>query len=258
MLTAVNTSFANNLASNDGGGVFCSGSSLNLAGAFTAPVLTPPCGFRNNTAGSTGGALAMLAGNGSVADCLIVSNHARYTGGIALAGATFNLLNTVVVQNDGSSAGGCSVLWSTLFARHCTIANNVSNGVDTGSGMFIGAAYLTNCIVWGNVGAQLSGTGTKGVYYSDVQGGSAGAGNLDANPLFAGPAVFNYQLTAPSPCINTGIFINVTNDCIGMPRPVGAGVDLGAYEFVPEPAAGSLLIFIIYKLQITISRRRRL
>jgi len=60
---------------------------------------------------------------------------------------------------------------------------------------------------------------------------------------------------ASSPCIDTGIFTDVTYDCIGNTRPYGDNVDLGAYEFVPEPVF--YLSFIIYQL-LFISRWRKL
>lgn len=42
-----------------------------------------------------------------------------------------------------------------------------------------------------------------------------------------------YHLLPDSPCIDAGIDLGVSVDMIGTPRPQGAGVDMGAFEFVP-------------------------
>jgi hypothetical protein len=85
------------------------------------------------------------------------------------------------------------------------------------------------------------------VIYSDVEGGHAGAGNIDANPIFEGAASGNYRLRDTSPCIdagdNTTIAPGSYRDLEGKSRRIddpntvdtGNGtapiVDMGAYEF---------------------------
>lgn len=44
-----------------------------------------------------------------------------------------------------------------------------------------------------------------------------------------------YHLLADSPCIDAGIDLGVANDMLGIPRPQGAGVDMGAFEFIRLP-----------------------
>ena len=105
-----------------------------------------------------------------------------------------------------------------------------------------GACALTTCIVWNKVGLQV--TPGNSVRFSDVQGGYAGAGNLSTDPLFASPAGLNFQLTEPSPCIGTGTLAGVAHDILNVPRPLGSAPDLGAYEFVPEPACALLLVLV--------------
>jgi hypothetical protein len=72
---------------------------------------------------------------------------------------------------------------------------------------------LRNNIVWGNnspsgVQIQLNG-GTANVTYCDVQGGYTGAGNLNANPVFADT---NYIHGDNSPCIDKGDSSLICND----------------------------------------------
>ncbi|MHC4770157.1 MAG: choice-of-anchor Q domain-containing protein, partial [Planctomycetota bacterium] len=101
-------------------------------------------------------------------------------------------------------------------------------------------------IVHGNGGIQIfsyAGAITT-VEYSDVQGGYAGPGNIDADPLFADA---DGRLGPGSPCIdaasNPAVPVGIEVDLDGNPRFVddpcredtGLGdlpiVDMGAYEF---------------------------
>jgi hypothetical protein len=119
--------------------------------------------------------------------------------------------------------------------RHCTVAHNNTNGVVCGGPM--PDLTLSNCIVWGHAGLQVS-PGHE-VHYCDIEGGYPGSTHsMSVPPLFAGWAAMDYQLTAGSPCIDTGANVGVYVDCIGTPRPQLGGFDMGAYEFVPEPGSG--------------------
>ena len=82
------------------------------------------------------------------------------------------------------------------------------------------------------------------IRYSIVQGsngsgsswdgwlGSDGGGNIDVNPLFVDPVNHDLRLQSGSPAIDTGTTIDApSTDIRGLPRPVGAGVDMGAYEY---------------------------
>jgi hypothetical protein len=77
--------------------------------------------------------------------------------------------------------------------------------------------------------------------YSDVEGGWTGIGNIDVDPDFVAGSL---QLSVGSPCIDTGDGGVVTEsyDIAGNPRVVDgngdaiAVVDMGAYEFQPDPA----------------------
>lgn len=57
---------------------------------------------------------------------------------------------------------------------------------------------------------------------------------LNKDPLFTNVGAYNFTLTAGSPAINTGAnlsSVGVTTDLTGAARPVGAGYDMGAYEY---------------------------
>jgi hypothetical protein len=71
------------------------------------------------------------------------------------------------------------------------------------------------------------------VSYCDIMGGWPGAGNIDADPLFADPAAHDFHLLHPSPCRNAGDNAAVVEagDFEGDPRIAGGTVDMGADEF---------------------------
>ena len=102
---------------------------------------------------------------------------------------------------------------------------------------------VLNTILWGNIAAQDSQiyvlNDTILVEYSDVQGGWAGEGNIDADPLFiTGDTLFH--LTDTSPCVNTGAdslyhlgqwYFCPQDDYEGDERPyMVIGADIGADE----------------------------
>ena len=94
--------------------------------------------------------------------------------------------------------------------------------------------FLRNCIVWGNLPNAYEGASAL-INNSDIEGGYAGAGNIDADPLFADPANADYSLMNGSPCIDTGDAAGAPQtDIDGVSRPQGPGVDMGAYEFITK------------------------
>lgn len=96
-----------------------------------------------------------------------------------------------------------------------------------------GRIMIANSIVWGNSPQQVKSEGAVTVSHSDVQGGYAGNGNIDADPLFLDPANGDYRLQGDSPCVNAGDPDSVSEetDLDGNPRIGDGRVDMGAYEF---------------------------
>lgn len=62
------------------------------------------------------------------------------------------------------------------------------------------------------------------------------AANVGADPQFADLGGFDFHLGASSPAVDAGIATAAVRDLDGVPRPQGAGYDLGAYE---RPTAGT-------------------
>ncbi|MBN1127300.1 MAG: right-handed parallel beta-helix repeat-containing protein, partial [Sedimentisphaerales bacterium] len=223
------------------------------------------CRVQENTAGSNGGGVVFDGASGIVIDCFLSSNQATVSGGgiafhnncqttvsrctvfgnmassggglyATAAGASPTISSSLIVVNYAGSAGaGLCSNWAYPKLVNCTMAGNVSDGVGGAFCNYQYAPTMTNCILWGNTPTANSGPAT--ITYSDVQGGYAGTGNLDSDPLFVNALYSDYHLLEGSPCFNIG-----NNSATGIPtmdrddktRILGTAVDLGAYEFGPR------------------------
>jgi hypothetical protein len=120
-----------------------------------------------------------------------------------------------------------------------------------------GLPIISNCIVWKNVGSEISDqTGVLTVHFSNINGGFDGQGKIDSDPLFADSGAGFFGLAHGSPCIdaadNGAVPAGIATDLAGNLRFVdgpstkdtGAGippiVDMGALEF-PVPVVVRLI-----------------
>ena len=97
-----------------------------------------------------------------------------------------------------------------------------------------GSATVVNSILWGHsiAALELDALSTVAVTYSDIEGGWAGEGNIDLDPLFRGPQSGIYRLLEESPCVDTGTAAGAPDvDVRGVYRPHGEGYERGAHEF---------------------------
>jgi len=175
-------------------------------------------------------------------------------GGFFVAGGTAEVVNAYILRNAATNGSGGGVLIAsnaTAALRNCVLAENIIHPDEYGGGLYNqkGAAILITCTVVSNAvgGVECTKSGcsldmggsivfghalinvTDGynLQYCCVQGGYAGVGNFDANPLVYGS---NYHLTAWSPCRDRGWAAVGEYDIDGEAR-VG-NIDVGFDEFV--------------------------
>ena len=172
-------------------------------------------------------------------------------------------ISNCVIRGNGNAGGspGIFLFHSDATIVNCTIVSNSSE--DGYGGLYCEASNPTiaNCIVWDNLPAEIIGDGPL-VTYSNIKGGCAGAGNIDADPLFVDPAVHDYRINPISPCIDAGnngaVPAGVTTDIDGNPRFVddpmtedtGIGdppiVDMGSSEYQAD--ATGMWVFPVEEL----------
>jgi hypothetical protein len=240
--TVINCTFSSNSAtSGSGGGMF------NSAGSPT--VIN--CTFKGNIVANGGGGMANSSSSPTVTNCTFGGNNAANGGGGGMANSNSNPTVTNCTfggNNAGDDGGGMANSNSNPTVINCTFGGN--NAGDDGGGMYNANSQISptvvNCILWGNSPDEFGGSGTPTVIYSNVQGGFAGTGNIDADPLFVDPDNDDFRLQAGSLCIdagdNTAVPEDITTDLDGNPRfleipetpDTGNGtlpiVDMGAYE----------------------------
>lgn len=221
------------------------------------------CMFRENRAGTKGGAIHVFNGSPAFVSCRFLENETTVTqagankGGAVyveapvgnMAAPTFvNCLfsgNRAGVGSGGTGAAVYIAAGAYATFTNCTLVQNVAD--DHVGGVF-GDAGIANSILWLNRDrgpldrtAQLGG-GTALVDYSCILGwGVADGGqfNIADDPQFADG---DYRLSAGSPCLDGGLNEADADavepgvqalpvwDLDGNPRILGAAVDMGAYE----------------------------
>jgi parallel beta-helix repeat protein/predicted outer membrane repeat protein len=265
--TLRNCALETNTADSHGGGLWCSYSHPTLLGCAitgnmsygrgggvygeSASSLTlTECVVANNRSGGDGG--GVYCRQGALNNCGVAHNAAGDQGGGVYCSDT-TIINCVIAGNTASHGGAgvyCDSSGPTLM--NCTITGNANSHGGGGVGCYLSGPTLIHCILWRDTPEEIYvSSGGVSATYCDVQGGWAGAGNIDADPLFADPdgpdgdpATWednDYRLTAGSPCIDAGDpeFVPADGelDLDGHVRLWDgdgdgvARVDMGAYEF---------------------------
>jgi len=267
---------ARNATTRYGGGLYASGSSASLAGltfvgnaaasggaaCFSggAPTLTNMA-FKGNLASSGAGGAVLVQDSSAptITGALFSGNQAVDGGALASYSSSPVLTNIAMASNTASYRGG-----AVYVNAGSPTLTNVSIGGNTGANgtaLYVGNSatpLIANSIIWGNLpvgGAPISMQGEATavtITYSLVQGGAAGTGNLDADPLFLNVAAGDLRLAPGSPAIDAGLNAavpeGVTMDLSGAARLVDgdgdttATVDMGAYEYGASAATAFLSI----------------
>ncbi len=128
--------------------------------------------------------------------------------------------------------GGVNMYGGNGVVTNCTISGNSAG--EEGGGTCYGT--VNNCIIWGNSATISNNYYRSTILYSCTAPLPGGPGNISANPKFLSASDFHLQ--ASSPCIDAGTnlpYVYTTTDLDGNPRLLGDRVDMGAYEYIPEP-----------------------
>lgn len=166
--------------------------------------------------------------------------YSRPTAGGIYVGGEAILENTIVANNeiDGSVSGsrsffeprgnGLYVYNGTVALTNCAVAFNrgLAGGLTVNGDEPV--ATLNNTIVYFNDQAEIEVlSGTVGATYCDIQGGFAGEGNIDGNPIFNSDR--DLRILPGSPCIDAGDPDPAMDDAC-LPPSLGTGRnDIGAH-----------------------------
>jgi hypothetical protein len=192
----------------------------NTGGALAGTVQVEGCLFERNVQFNNPGAAIYSAtlSPSTISNSLFFENRVQgesHSGG-AVAGAA-NVTGSLFVGNQVSGfdpfiAAGGGALSITGSVERCTFVGNQLVGFAIPSlfpndgGAIRRASSVKNCIFRGNIPDQVSVTvqNPAPVTYSNVQGGFAGVGNFDLDPLFVNALAGDFGLSAGSPSIDSG------------------------------------------------------
>ena len=198
------------------GGVYCESGGIVLN-----------CTISGNSSVDHGGGVCCAHG-GTVRNCTIIGNSANYGGGVSC------------------HSGG--------MVQNCTISgNSISSEGAAGVHFLYSGGIIQNSILWNDNGLEISGTPSANTYNCIENWTNIVDGIITNNPQFVDIASGNYHLKTNSPCINSGTnmaWMVGAKDLDGNPRiqPSGGIVDMGCYEFVPEPGAVVLILSAVFWL----------
>lgn len=220
------------------------------------------CRFIGNSSSTDGGGIYDVFSKVKFYSCIFSSNSSQFGGGVFCVSTDSTLFGSCLITGNSSTngGGGAYVQAATPKFANCGFSGN--NCPAGGGALFdydAGNPKIFNCIMWGNsssiynfVGSGINGS-SPDVQYTDVEGGYAGTGNINANPLFFNAPSYtsapfstgDYRVSLCSPAIHAGntalVPSSVTMDFVSNPRIDGSFVDIGAYESIIKAGTGNII-----------------
>jgi len=203
---------------------FVSNSVVNAGGGLEVEATTPAytylinCTFAGNTAGGGGGGFLGHYGNSlaRIYNCTFAGNTAGTGGGVAMSHCTSWVIDgTILASNSAPTAPDLD-------------QSDGANG-----------HTVTNCLIGNNSGCT---TIFPAVGSPAANGCYVGNSGAPLNPLL-GPASDNGGKSLTCPLLRGSIAIDHGGNTLGLtsdqrgagyPRQVGVGVDIGAFEYMPQ------------------------
>ncbi len=245
--------FLNNYVRRDGGALYHTDFEYPNFGSLGQTLIQDTL-FLGNQAGELGfedgvhygsGAMVFFSGAGAqqprLDRCVIANNSAPYGGAIGCYYGSPEFRNCALIGNVGFEQGGAAYLGpfgSPRFVNSTFMDNNSPAGFVIYSGWT--SASIRRCILWSSgvtnssaIEYEDQGGCAPQIYYSCVQGGFLGPGNIQTSPQFVSAG--NFHLSASSPCINSGDTVNLLpgeTDLDGETRVTGPKADMGADEYL--------------------------
>ncbi len=153
--------------------------------------------------------------------------------GILIAGNNNQVYNNLVYKINFPYASGNAGVQIYYGSGNKIYNNTITNNTTDGIFVYLNGTNsdVRNNILYANGGSQ----------YSDGGSGTIQSNNLvGVDPLFVNASVSNFQLQSTSRAVDAGAGVSgVTTDIVGLTRPQGSAIDIGAYEYGTQQGSPS-------------------
>jgi hypothetical protein len=236
--------------------VYNLGSGAGIGIYNSSPIIKNCLFTRNYADDAPGGAMYITSSSPWIENCRFDDNDADYSGG-GVANewrSNSSFINCVFTKNRSNDGGAILNSFSTITIINSTFTSNTSEYSEIIHSEYSATTLITNSLIWGNTregkvsGISKTENSTVTITYSNIEGGYAGTGNINLDPLFAdlarpagadniwGTSDDGLALTTNSPAINMGnntaLPGGITKDITGAARIQNGIVNMGAYETV--------------------------